>query len=66
MSVPFSPDPVSAVLNHVGAAHGSLNVYPDAREAGGTFVPVQPSRRGGGIRGQASDPKRSGVPEPLP
>jgi hypothetical protein len=37
----------------------SLTLYPDAREAGGTFVPSLPYRRGGGIKGHAADPARA-------
>lgn len=61
MSVPFPGDSVSARINCIEAAHWSLNLYPDAREAGGTFVPVRPYRRGGGVKGFAVDPERAGM-----
>ena len=59
MSVSGFGDSVSARINRVEAAHWSLNVYLDAREAGGTFVPMLPYRRGGGLKGFALDPERS-------
>ncbi len=52
---------LASVINHIESAHWSLNLYPDAREAGGTFVPVRPYRRGGGVKGHALDQERSGI-----
>lgn len=37
----------------------SLRLYPQAAEAGGTFIPSRPYARGGGRRGQAADPERA-------
>ena len=54
-------DPVAALLNKPVAAYWSLSFYPDAREAGGAFVPSVPYRRGCGIKGQAADPARARV-----
>lgn len=38
-----------------------LCLYPEAREAGGAFIPSRPIRRGGGVRGQARDRERARV-----
>jgi hypothetical protein len=51
--------PLADLVNRVEEAHFSLNLYPEAREGGGTFVPVLPYRRGGGTKGHAADPVRS-------
>ena len=40
-------------------AYFSLNLYPDAREGGGTFVPTRLYVRGQGIKGHALNPERS-------
>lgn len=37
----------------------SLCLYPDAAEAGGTFVASRPYARESGVRGQAGDPQRA-------
>lgn len=58
---PHITDPVAALLTKPVGAYWSLSFYPDAREAGGAFVPSMPYRRGGGIRGQAADPVRARV-----
>ena len=41
------------------SAYFSLNLYPDAREGGGTFIPTLPYARGFGIKGHAVNPERS-------
>lgn len=56
-----SGDPVASLLNRPVSACWSLSFYPDAREAGGTFVPSLPYPRGGGFRGQAADPARARI-----
>jgi hypothetical protein len=54
-------DPVHALLTRPVGACWSLSFYPDAREAGGAFLPSRPYARGGGVRGQARDPGRARV-----
>jgi hypothetical protein len=54
-------DPVHALLARPIAACWSLSFYPDAREAGGAFIPSRPYRGGGGIKGQAADPQRARI-----
>lgn len=54
-------DPVAPLLNRPVGACWSLSFYPDAREAGGTFIPSRPYPRGGGVKGQARDPERARV-----
>jgi len=61
VSHPPTVDPVVSLLNRPVSACWSLSFYPEAREAGGAFVPSRPYRRGGGIRGQAADPARARV-----
>jgi hypothetical protein len=51
-------DPVAELLSRPVSAYWSLSFYPDAREAGGVFVPSLPYRRGSGVKGQAADPAR--------
>jgi hypothetical protein len=46
-------------LNNLGNAHWSLNLYPDAREAGGTFITSRAYPRNTGLKGYAKDPQRS-------
>ncbi len=41
------------------SAYFSLNLYPDAREGGGTCVPTLPYARGFGIKSHAVNPERS-------
>lgn len=53
-------DPVADLLNRPDA-RWSLSLYPDAREAGGAFVPSLPYSRNQGVRGQAADPARARV-----
>jgi hypothetical protein len=50
---------ISSVINRIDSAHFSLNLYPEAREGGGTFVPVGGSPHGVGIKGSARDPQRA-------
>lgn len=52
-------DPSVSRLGALVPASWALCLYPDAREAGGTFLPSRPYRRGGGVRGQARDPERA-------
>jgi len=54
-------DPVAELLNRPATAHWSLSFYPDAREAGGAFVPSRPYPRGGGVKGHARNPERARV-----
>jgi len=60
MSADFT-DPVASLLNRAERAVWSLSFYPDAREAGGAFIPSRPYRRSGGVRGQAAHPERARV-----
>ena len=53
-------DRVRALLTRPVACW-SLSLYPDAREAGGAFLPSVPYPRGGGIKGHAADPARARV-----
>lgn len=55
MSPTTASGPVADLLNRPVPAYWSLSFYPDAREAGGAFVPY----RGGGVKGQAADPARA-------
>jgi hypothetical protein len=48
-----------SVLGRQLPATWSLCLYPEAGEAGGTFIPSRPYARGGGVRGQAADPERA-------
>jgi len=48
-------------LNNLADAHWSLNLYPDAREAGGTFITSRSYHRNTGLKGYAKDPERSSV-----
>jgi hypothetical protein len=41
------------------SAYFSLNLYHEAREGGGTFVPLRPFPRGVGVKGHAQDRERS-------
>jgi hypothetical protein len=54
-------DPSVVRLAAVVPAAWSLCLYPDAREAGGAFVPSRPPRRAVGVRGQAADPDRARI-----
>jgi hypothetical protein len=57
--IPDSSLSLAELINRREAAHFALNFYPDAREGGGTFVPMRPPRRGVGVKGYALDPQRS-------
>lgn len=50
---------MSSLQAPLPSAYFSLNLYPDAREGGGTFVPTLPYARGFGIKGHAVNPERS-------
>jgi hypothetical protein len=50
---------MSSLQAPLPSAYFSLNLYPDAREGGGTFVPTLPYPRGFGIKGHAANPERS-------
>lgn len=53
-------DPVVASLGRAVPAVWSFTLYPDAREAGGAFVPSRPRAKASqGVRGQAADPERA-------
>ncbi|GII24518.1 hypothetical protein Pme01_41150 [Planosporangium mesophilum] len=54
-----SVSPVVARLARPESASWVLSVYPQAREAGGCFVPSTPRRGGQGVRGQAADAERA-------
>jgi hypothetical protein len=54
-------DPVHALLTRPVAACWSLSFYPDAREAGGAFVPSRPYPHGCGVKGQARHPERARI-----
>lgn len=59
MTSRFADNPVTALVNRIEGARFVLNIYPDAREGGGTFIPTRPYGRGGGVKGQAMDRDRS-------
>ncbi len=61
MSPTTASDPVAELLTRPVTAYWSLSFYPDAREAGGAFVPSRPYPRGGGVKGQARNPERARV-----
>ena len=46
-------------IHRLEEAYFALNLYPDAREGGGTFVPTLPYRGNVGIKGHALDSQRS-------
>ena len=50
---------MSSLQAPLPSAYFSLNLYLDAREGGGTFVPTLPYARGFGIKGHAANPERS-------
>lgn len=52
-------DPAIAHLARPLSALWVLNLYPDAREAGGCFVSSRPARGGVGTHGKAADPQRA-------
>lgn len=52
-------NPVTALSNRIEGARFVLNIYPDAHEGSGTFIPTRPYARGGGVKGYAKNPERS-------
>lgn len=52
-------DPSIVSLARPLSALWVLNLYPDAREGGGCFVPSRARRGGAGVRGRAADPQRA-------
>lgn len=59
MYLDSSDNPITVLVNRIEGARFVLNIYPDAREGGGTFIPTRPYGRGGGVKGQAADRERS-------